>query len=87
MAERKLNFINAGDQDVSEVTISTGTEKARPADAVFRQTYTVSYPGGGGGGGNDKNNVQPLTLEQKFIAAAKAIEEDATQRGVTPGEP
>ena len=45
MTERKLNFVRAGEQDASEITISTGTHAASVASPVARETYTISYPG------------------------------------------
>lgn len=78
MTERKINFVGAGEQDVSEVTISTGTHPVSPADVAARVTYTISYP--------EKSAVNPLELEESFAEAAKAIVEDAHARGVTPGK-
>jgi len=78
MTERKINFVGAGEQDVSEVTISTGTHPVSPADTVARVTYTISYP--------DSSARNPLNLEESFSEAAKAIINDANARGVTPGK-
>ncbi len=82
MAERKLTFVRAGDNDVSEVTISTGTHIAGTAPVVARETYTISYPGGGGGGqpGN------PTIFKEKFNDAAEKIIEDSIARKVQIGE-
>eukprot|EP00456_Euglypha_rotunda_P090572 TRINITY_DN9496_c0_g1_i1.p3 TRINITY_DN9496_c0_g1~~TRINITY_DN9496_c0_g1_i1.p3 ORF type:complete len:100 (-),score=26.09 TRINITY_DN9496_c0_g1_i1:11-310(-) len=80
MAQRTLRFVRAGDNDVSEVTISTGTHIAGAASVVARETYTISYPGGGGGSGGGK------TLKAKFEDAAQAVIDDAAARGVQIGE-
>lgn len=79
MAERVLNFVNAGEQDVSEVKISTGVHPASPADPRARVTYTISYP--------DRDLANPLSLEEEFAKAAEAIIADANTRGVPPGHP
>ena len=79
MAERVLNFVNAGEQDVSEVKISTGVHPAGPASPQARISYTISYPGTGA--------LNPLTLKEEFAKAADAIIDDANARGVTPGNP
>lgn len=79
MTERVLNFVNAGEQDVSEVKISTGVHPAGPANPLARVTYTISYPG--------VDALNPLTLKEEFAKAADAIIEDANNRGVTPGHP
>ncbi|MCR9221868.1 MAG: hypothetical protein NXI21_16710 [Alphaproteobacteria bacterium] len=78
MAERVLNFVNAGDQDVSEVTISTGRHEAGPVETTRRITYTISYPTPA------PNSVQ--AFEETFAAAAKEIVKDAEARDVEPGE-
>ena len=80
MADRTLNFINAGDQDVSEVKISTGTHTASEGNVNKRVTYTVSYPGNGVA----KSNQQ--ALEENFAKAAKEIIKDAKERKVELGE-
>lgn len=77
MAERVLNFVNAGEQDVSEVKISTGIHPAAPAAPTARLTYTISYPG--------TDAANPLSLEEEFAKAAEAIIKDANNRGVPPG--
>ena len=79
MAERVLNFVNAGDQDVSEVTISTGVHSASPTDSAnpLRVTYTVSYP----------DPPDTNAFREEFVRAADAIINDAENRGVTPGQP
>jgi hypothetical protein len=76
MAQRKLTFVKAGDQDASEVTISTGVHVAAVAPVNARETYTISYPGGGGAKG----------LKEKFDAAAQAVIDDAAARNVPIGE-
>ena len=78
MTERKINFIGAGEQDVSEVTISTGTHPVSSGAIAARVTYTISYP--------EKSVANPLELEESFSEAAKAIINDAHTRGVTPGK-
>ncbi|NOJ21075.1 hypothetical protein [Vibrio jasicida] len=78
MADRKINFIGAGEQDVSEVTISTGSHPVSPADIAARVTYTVSYP--------EKSAVNPLEINESFAEAAQALINDAAARGVTPGK-
>lgn len=79
MAERVLNFVNAGEQDVSEVKISTGVHPASPVNPLARISYTISYPG------TDAKN--PLSIEEEFAKAAEAIIADANKRGVPPGHP
>ncbi len=79
MTERVLNFVNAGDQDVSEVKISTGVHPAGPASPLARVTYTIAYPGGGG------NVEAAVALKESFIKAADSIIEDAKERNATPG--
>jgi hypothetical protein len=81
MPDRKLTFVGAGDSDVSEVNISTGTHLVAPAPPTARVTYTVSYPGGPPGGD------PKMVLAARFAEAAVTIIEDADQRGVQPGEP
>ena len=76
MAQRTLNFVRAGDNDASEVTISTGTHVAGIAPMVARETYTISYPGGGGG----------IALKEKFAAAAQAVIDDSATRKVMIGD-
>lgn len=76
MATRTLHFVKAGDNDASEVTISTGTHIAAIAPVFARETYTISYPGGGGAN----------ALREKFDAAAQALIDDAAARGVQIGE-
>ncbi|MFC7050786.1 hypothetical protein [Emcibacter nanhaiensis] len=73
MAERKLKFVGAGDQDVSEVTISTGTHRVSEAEPTRRVTYTISYPS--------------EAINKAFKEAAEHIIEDAKKRGVEPGQP
>ncbi|TCB77251.1 hypothetical protein [Acinetobacter sp. ANC 4173] len=73
---RKITFVKAGDNDVSEVTISSGTHIAKVAPIVARETYTISYPGGGGA----------VALKEKFAAAAQAVIDDAAARNVEIGE-
>jgi len=79
MAERVLKFLNAGEQDVSEVKISTGVHPTSPANPLARITYTVSYP--------EVSTPNPLSLEEEFAKAAEAIIADAKNRGVPPGHP
>ncbi|ATM95488.1 Uncharacterised protein [Yersinia frederiksenii] len=78
MAERVLNFINAGEQDVSEVIISTGVHLASPADPLAKVTYTISYP--------SQSATNPLSLKEEFAKAAEEITSDANNRGVPPGQ-
>ena len=85
MSDRKLTFVKAGDQDVSEVTISTGTHTAEPAAIANRFTYTISYPGVAPSEDNPIIDAQ-ADLREKFSAAAEAIITDANERGVPIGE-
>ncbi|WP_417318364.1 hypothetical protein [Emcibacter sp.] len=73
MAGRKLNFVGAGEHDISEVTISTGTHNVKETDKTRRVTYTISY--------NEKD------LLKAFNQAAEEIIKDAKKRGVEPGQP
>lgn len=79
MADRVLTFVNAGEQDVSEVTISTGVHSTTPANETERVTYVISYP--------EKSTANPLTLKEEFAKAAEAIVADANNRNVPPGHP
>jgi hypothetical protein len=81
MTERVLNFVNAGDQDVSEVKISTGVHPAGPANPLARVTYTISYPDPKDGGKAEA----AVALKESFIKAADCIIEDAKERNATPG--
>ena len=67
MADRTLNFINAGDQDVSEVKISTGTHTASEGNVNKRVTYTVSYPGNGVAKSNSRHLKKILQKQQKKL--------------------
>lgn len=83
MAERKLNFVNAGEQDVSEVRISTGLHPASLAAAEGRVTYTISYPGPRPG---TPTEAAADHLKEMFVKAAETIANDANERDVTPGQ-
>jgi hypothetical protein len=85
MSDRKLTFVRAGDQDVSEVTISTGRHAAATAAAANRYTYTISYPGVAPSDENPAMDAQ-ADLREKFSAAAEAVIKDANERGVPIGE-
>lgn len=78
MTKRTINFVGAGEQDISEVTISTGTHPVTGAPTTKRVTYTISYP--------EADARNPLTIQDSFAEAAKAIVADAQQRGVDPGQ-
>jgi hypothetical protein len=81
MTERKLNFVKAGDNDASEVIISTGLHIANVASELERISYTISYPGGG-----DGIVLDGAALKEKFESAADAIINDASVRKVAIGQ-
>lgn len=66
---RVLHFVNAGEQDVAEVIISSGIHKAGPGDKAWEISYKISY-----GSGSAQN---PLSLKKEFARAADAILVDA----------
>lgn len=77
MADRVLHFVNSGEQDVSEVRISTGVHTASPANPLAKITYTVSYP--------QTVAATPQSLKETFAKAADAIIDDASKPGFNPG--
>ena len=63
--DRKITFIGAGEQDISEVTISSGTHTVETASSSDRVTYTISYP---------EQRPGSRSLAEQFQEAAEAVE-------------